>query len=152
MGATPAPDRPTSNVVKKCPKSVQNRLDQRPEIWHYRWCDPGSNFIKEPSRTLMVSRAPVSVRKDPPDGLVFELSGGQLPDVCCSRDGKSSNIPGRGVIGRFRYRPGEMPVQICGQTVSAPRGKAGVRLNAHEELRAKASALGAGSDVSKPAY
>jgi len=31
----------------------------------------------------------------------------------------------------------EMPIQSCGQSVSAPRGKAGVRLNAHTELRAK---------------
>ena len=34
------------------------------------------------------------------------------------------------------YRLGEMPIQSCGQSVSAPRGKAGVRLNAHTELRA----------------
>ena len=31
----------------------------------------------------------------------------------------------------------EMPIQSCGQSVSAPRGKAGARLNAHTELRAK---------------
>jgi hypothetical protein len=30
-----------------------------------------------------------------------------------------------------------MPIQSCGQNVSAPRGKAGARLNAHTELRAK---------------
>ena len=30
-----------------------------------------------------------------------------------------------------------MPIQSCGQSVTAPRGKAGVRLNAHTELRAK---------------
>jgi len=35
------------------------------------------------------------------------------------------------------YRPGEMPIQSCGQSVSAPRGEAGVRLNAHTELRVK---------------
>jgi len=35
------------------------------------------------------------------------------------------------------YRPGEMPIQSCGQRVSAPRGKAGARLNAHTELRTK---------------
>ena len=35
------------------------------------------------------------------------------------------------------YRLGEMPTQSCGQSVSAPRGKAGVSLNAHTELRAK---------------
>jgi hypothetical protein len=35
------------------------------------------------------------------------------------------------------YRLGEMPIQSCGQSVSAPHGKAGVRLNAHTELRAK---------------
>jgi len=35
------------------------------------------------------------------------------------------------------YRLGEMPIQSCGQSVSAPRGKAGARLNAHTELRAK---------------
>ena len=44
---------------------------------------------------------------------------------------------GAGVIGRFRYRLGEMPRQSCEQIVSAPRGKAGVRLNAHTALRAK---------------
>ena len=41
--------------------------------------------------------------------------------------------------GRYRpipvYRLGEMHVQSCGQSVSAPRGKAGARLNAHTELR-----------------
>jgi len=42
-----------------------------------------------------------------------------------------------GIIGRFRYCLGDMPIQSCGQSVSAPRGKAGVRLNAHTELRAK---------------
>jgi len=35
------------------------------------------------------------------------------------------------------YRLGHMPIQSCGQNVSAPRGNAGVRLNAHTELRAK---------------
>ena len=35
------------------------------------------------------------------------------------------------------YRLGEMPIHSCGQTVSAPRGKAGDRLNARTELRAK---------------
>jgi hypothetical protein len=35
------------------------------------------------------------------------------------------------------YRLGEMPIQSCGQSVGAPRGKAGARLNAHTELRAK---------------
>jgi len=30
-----------------------------------------------------------------------------------------------------------MPIQSCGQSVSASRGKAGARLNAHTELRAK---------------
>jgi hypothetical protein len=35
------------------------------------------------------------------------------------------------------YRLGEMPIQSCGQSVSAPRRKAGVRFNAHTELRAK---------------
>jgi hypothetical protein len=30
-----------------------------------------------------------------------------------------------------------MPIQSCGQSVSAPRGKAGARLNANTELRAK---------------
>jgi hypothetical protein len=68
---------------------------------------------------------------------------------------------------------GEMPIQSFGQSVSAPRGKAGARLNAHTELRAKcqrsahesgrlvecpyrfagkASALGAGCDIPKSAY
>ena len=35
------------------------------------------------------------------------------------------------------YRLGEMPIQSRGQSVSAPRGNAGARLNAHTELRAK---------------
>ena len=35
------------------------------------------------------------------------------------------------------FRLDEMPIQSCGQSVSVPRGKAGVRLNAHTELRAK---------------
>ena len=35
------------------------------------------------------------------------------------------------------YRLGEMPIQSCGQSASAPRGKAGARMNAHAELRAK---------------
>ena len=35
------------------------------------------------------------------------------------------------------YRLGGMPIQSCVQSVSAPRGKAGARLNAHTELRAK---------------
>ena len=39
------------------------------------------------------------------------------------------------------YRLGEMPIQSCGQRVSAPRGKAGARLNAHTELRAKRQRL-----------
>jgi len=30
-----------------------------------------------------------------------------------------------------------MPIQCCGQSVSAPHGKAGARLNAHTEFRAK---------------
>jgi hypothetical protein len=34
-------------------------------------------------------------------------------------------------------RLGEMPIQSCGQSVSAPRGKVGVSLNAHTELRTK---------------
>jgi WD40 repeat protein len=44
-----------------------------------------------------------------------------------------------------------MPMQSCGQSVSAPRGKAGARLNALTELRTK-SALGAGSDITCSAY
>jgi hypothetical protein len=35
------------------------------------------------------------------------------------------------------YRLGEMPIQCCVQSVRAPRGKAGARLNAHTELRAR---------------
>ena len=35
------------------------------------------------------------------------------------------------------YRHDEMPIQTCGQSVSAPRGKAGARLNSHKELRTK---------------
>ena len=33
------------------------------------------------------------------------------------------------------YRLGEMPIQSCGQSISAPRGKASARLTAHTELR-----------------
>ena len=49
------------------------------------------------------------------------------------------------------YRLGETPIQSCEQSVSAPRGKAGARLNAHIEL-VKASALGTGRDESTSAY
>jgi hypothetical protein len=35
------------------------------------------------------------------------------------------------------YRLCGMPIQSCGQSVSAPRVKAGARLNAHTELRGK---------------
>jgi hypothetical protein len=35
------------------------------------------------------------------------------------------------------YHLGEMPIQSCGQRVSAPRVKAGARLTAHTELRAE---------------
>jgi hypothetical protein len=35
------------------------------------------------------------------------------------------------------YHLGEMLIQSCGQSVSAPRGKSGAMLNAHTELRAK---------------
>jgi len=35
------------------------------------------------------------------------------------------------------YLLGEMPIRSCRQSVSALRGKAGARLNAHTELRAK---------------
>ena len=35
------------------------------------------------------------------------------------------------------YRLGEMPMHNCGQCFSAPRGKAGARMNAHTELRAE---------------
>ena len=35
------------------------------------------------------------------------------------------------------HRLGEMPIQSCGQSVSAPRRKAGARLIAHTDLRAK---------------
>jgi len=48
------------------------------------------------------------------------------------------------------YRLGEMPIQSCGQSVSAARGKAGARLNAHTELRAKRQR--SGSDIPKWAY
>jgi len=40
------------------------------------------------------------------------------------------------------YRPGEMPIQSCGQSVSALHVKAGARLNAHTELRAKRQRIG----------
>jgi hypothetical protein len=47
------------------------------------------------------------------------------------------------VLGRATNRPTsvyrltELPIQSCGQSVSASHGKAGARLNAHTELRAK---------------
>jgi hypothetical protein len=43
------------------------------------------------------------------------------------------------------YRLGEMPIQSCGQSVIAPRGKAGARLNAHTELRSKRQRLAWGA-------
>ena len=49
------------------------------------------------------------------------------------------------------YRLGEKPIQSCGQRVSAPRGKAGARLNAQRELRTKRQ-RSARSDISKSAY
>ena len=56
-----------------------------------------------------------------------------------SKGGSESNICDQELINRpiSVYRLGEMPIQSCGQSVSAPRGKASVRLNAHTELRAK---------------
>jgi hypothetical protein len=39
------------------------------------------------------------------------------------------------------YRLGETSIQSCGQSVSAPRGKPGVMLNAHTEMRAKRQRL-----------
>jgi hypothetical protein len=39
------------------------------------------------------------------------------------------------------YRLGETPIQRCGQSVSAPRVKAGATLNAHTELWAKRQRL-----------
>ena len=39
------------------------------------------------------------------------------------------------------YRLGKMPIQSCGQGVSALRGRAGARLNAHTELRTKRQRL-----------
>ena len=33
------------------------------------------------------------------------------------------------------YRLGKMPIQSCRQSVSAPRGKAGARLNSHTQMR-----------------
>jgi hypothetical protein len=47
-----------------------------------------------------------------------------------------------GPIGQFGYIPWvKCPQQSCKQSVSAPRGKAGARLNAHTELRAKRQRL-----------
>jgi len=55
-------------------------------------------------------------------------------------------IASAGTMGAFNagfnrpisvYRLGEMPIQSCGQSVSARRGKEGARLNAHTKLRAK---------------
>jgi len=36
-----------------------------------------------------------------------------------------------------RGKAGARPIQSCGQSVSAQRGQAGARLNAHTELRAE---------------
>jgi hypothetical protein len=50
-------------------------------------------------------------------------------------------ISGDFAVGSARYRPvsvhrlGKMPIQSCGPSVSAPRGKAGARLTVHTELR-----------------
>ena len=47
----------------------------------------------------------------------------------------------RALVGPHRpisvYRLAETPIQSCGQSVSAPRGKAGASWNAHTALRAK---------------
>ena len=43
------------------------------------------------------------------------------------------------------HRLCEMPIQSCGQSVSARRGKAGASLNAHPELRAKRQRSARGS-------
>ena len=51
--------------------------------------------------------------------------------------GIQADTPTMSYIGRGRYRLGEMPIQSCGQSVSAPRVKAGAGLNVHTELRAK---------------
>jgi hypothetical protein len=50
------------------------------------------------------------------------------------------------------YHLGEMPIQSCGQSVSAPRGKANATLNAHTELQAKRQRSAKGSDKPKSAY
>jgi hypothetical protein len=51
---------------------------------------------------------------------------------------RAQHPTGREIMGRFWVkRLGEMPIQSCGQSVNALCGKAGARLNAHTELRAK---------------
>ena len=74
---------------------------------------------------------------------IFSAKTAQLPNVypfkcSCEGDGRrfhsSTSHLNRPISV---YRLGEMPIQSCGQSVSALRGKAGAMLNAHTELRAK---------------
>jgi hypothetical protein len=61
-------------------------------------------------------RSRVFVRHDPPVGLVFELSGSELPYVCCSRDGQSSSLSGKGVIDNEHSTDDE-------STISKPKSR-----------------------------
>jgi len=98
---------------------------------------PGTKRLKVNCDTLLSTSAfkvylrrytKDTTRADSLEGLALEVP----PAAYCSpRHGMPFNTP------ISVYRLGEMPTQTCGQSVSAPRGKAGDRLNAHTELRAK---------------
>jgi len=65
--------------------------------------------------------------------LTFQLEGGPSTRVL-----SNAFIFGNGTISVYCLGP--MPIQSCWQSVSAPRGKAGVRLNALTDLRQSVSA------------
>jgi len=81
-----------------------------------------------------------------------DVSGGWLTQEIADPDDEFTVGPGRPClphhaphcrphfldsIGRFGYSLGRMPIQSCGQSVSARRVKAGAWSNAHTELRPK---------------
>ena len=67
----------------------------------------------------------------------------------CSAAGPGHTSPAQLNRPISEYRLGEMSIQSCGQSVSAPRGTAGARLNAHTELRTKCQRSGRGKRCTK---
>jgi hypothetical protein len=65
----------------------------------------------------------------------YSISGGRAFDS--TQQGWAESVEGRFNRPVSVYRQGDMPIQRCGQSASAACGKAGARLNAHTELRAK---------------